>query len=383
MRILHTLWTAHFGGIERLVLDLAQAQSASQDHQVDVLFGRGEGEMLEHYRSAALTFKSAHLRHGFDVTPSRMRELKQILSGYDVLHIHSFTPAMALAAAMTPAKIVYTEHGNFAIGRRATMIDRIKWQLLGHFLRRRVDFISFNSNHTRQIADHRYRLQAVQREVVYNGISFVPEVREETAMTPEIRDRIKGKFVVGTSSRFAAFKRIDRLIEAFAMFCREREAVLLLVGDGPLRVDFASMIQRLDIADKVVFAGYQANVRVYQDAMDVCVFPSQGEPFGLAAVETLALGKPTLVFRDSGGLAEIIGNCDTADVVDDVPQLAKRLEDHYAQRNHSDVMKARSRILYAHKFDIKTMAATFAVIYNRILPAAERSIETSAIPLSK
>src|SRR5258708_34135570 len=92
LKVLHILWTAHFGGIERLVLDLAQAQSASHEIRANVLFGRAEGEMLAHYRSAAVAFKNAHLRNGFDISQKRKRELKQIFSGYDVLHFQSFIP---------------------------------------------------------------------------------------------------------------------------------------------------------------------------------------------------------------------------------------------------------------------------------------------------
>ena len=380
MKILHLLWTAHFGGIERLAIDLAKAQSDVNEIRADVLFGRSEGEMLPQFRSAGLTFKGVHLSHGFDISPRSLRELKQIYSDYDVLHFHTFIPAMALAAIGSAAKIVYTEHGNFGIGRRPTMTDRVKWSLLGRFLRRHADFVSFNSHYTRKIAERRYGLQAVARDVIYNGIDFSAEPSAGPAIIPQVQDRIRGKFIVGTSSRFAAFKRIDRLIEAFNSFSAGRDTVLLLVGDGPARGEFESMVRTMGISDKVIFAGYQENVRLYQEAMNVCVFPSQGEPFGLAAVETLALGKPTLVFSDSGGLSEIIGNCDTADVVDDVPHLVRRLEHHYAARQVMDEGKKRERMLYVRRFDIRTMANTFAGVYNRVLPSAGRAMTTSAVP---
>jgi glycosyltransferase involved in cell wall biosynthesis len=310
------------------------------------------------------------LTNGFAVSRSRKAELKEIVSKQDILHFHSFIPAIARVAAAASVSIVYTEHGNFGFGRRRKVRDYLKAWLLQRFLSDHVDFLSFNSEFTRKIAEERYDLQHIERGVVQNGIDFNSRRIDGTDIAPNVHSRIHGKFVVGTSSRFAGFKRIDRLIDAFARFSRQRDAVLLLVGDGPLRDQLHKRAADLGVADKTIFAGYQANVRPYQNAMNVCVFPSQYEPFGLAAVETLSLGKSTIVFKDAGGMSEIIGGYCTEDVVDDVAQLAKRLEHYYVRRHDSDEGRAEARIQRAHEFDINTMVCRFADIYRRVRKCA-------------
>jgi 2-polyprenyl-3-methyl-5-hydroxy-6-metoxy-1,4-benzoquinol methylase len=61
----------------------------------------------------------------------------------------------------------------------------------------------------------------------------------------------------------------------------------------------------LGIADRVHFAGHQADVYPWFDALDVVVHASHGEPFGLVLVEAMALGKP-LIATAAGGPMEII-----------------------------------------------------------------------------
>src|SRR5262245_29589415 len=126
LNVLHILWSAHFGGVERLVLDLASAQARSHHMRVSVLFGRGEGEMLELYRSVGLTFHDAGLVNGFHFSLRRIRELKCAFLKQDVLHFHAFIPVMARVAATATGSIVYTEHGNFALGRQRTLSDHVR-----------------------------------------------------------------------------------------------------------------------------------------------------------------------------------------------------------------------------------------------------------------
>ena len=62
------------------------------------------------------------------------------------------------------------------------------------------------------------------------------------------------------------------------------------------RPQLEALVGQLGLRDATHFTGFRQDARACQSFMNVCVFPSQNEPFGLVAVETLALGKPTIVF---------------------------------------------------------------------------------------
>ena len=93
------------------------------------------------------------------------------------------------------------------------------------------------------------------------------------------------------AARFARVKRIDRLIAAFDLFRRSHpDALLLLVGDGPLRAEYEEQIRRLQLEELVHFAGFRQNVYDYLRCADVSVLPSANEAFGLSYIESLAAG---------------------------------------------------------------------------------------------
>ena len=117
------------------------------------------------------------------------------------------------------------------------------------------------------------------------------------AFRAEVRSEMRaaygldGRFVVGHVGHFTAAKNHEKILRVFAALCRRRQdAALLLVGDGELEADVRRMAQELEIADRVVFAGAMQDVERAYQAMDVFLFPSRYEGFGMAVVEAQASG---------------------------------------------------------------------------------------------
>lgn len=368
MKILHVVGTAHFGGIGRLVLDLTRAQ-LGDGLDVGILFYRAEGEMLEFFSQLGVPMHSANLRSGYDMSPMKLAKIMKIYRDYDLLHFHAFNPAFAMAAALGKKKVVFTEHGNFAFGRIESRADRIKKHLMRVYLNGFCHFVTFNSEFTMRVAVQRYGLEHTPKAVVYNGIHLEQQKDGAGTVLPEHR-LLSGKFVVGTSSRFAGFKRIDRLIRAFAGFRKNKDdVVLLLVGDGEKRKELEELVAETSISGITVFTGYRPNVSAYQAAMDVFVVPSENEPFGLVALEAYSVGTPAVAFEDGGGVVEVISGYSRADVVKDHDAMIDRLNYYYQNRN-SLSHDAPSRIDYVKKFDASVMSSAFSKIYKTVLPCA-------------
>jgi glycosyltransferase involved in cell wall biosynthesis len=372
LKILHIQGSALIGGIGKLVRDFSLEQKRDSSLEVGLFFMQThQGGFYEAFRNTGLDLFSADLVSGYDLHPKKYIYAYRLFRKYDILHFHSFNPFIVLAAILSGSILIFTDHGNYGQGRRRRLSDRINTRLSNIFLNRFVRFITFNSQFTRSMAVERYGLRRVPHEVVYNGIRFDDCSGAGEELEPYIAMQLQGRFVVGTSSRFAGFKRIDRLIEAFAEFQRNKQdAVLLLVGDGPLRGELEGLARDRGIGQKVLFAGFRTNVRVYQRAMDVCVFPSQDEPFGLVAVETLSLGKPVIVFSDGGGIVDLIGACSSEDVVAGVPDLVRRLEYYFVHRHEPETVRTR-RIAFAKKFNVGDMAQHFKEIYMKCTSCAE------------
>jgi glycosyltransferase involved in cell wall biosynthesis len=362
--VVHVIWSANFGGIETLVSSLCAEQKNNPELKVELLIAKGK---IPSKRTDGQSYlvHFAELKNGFDFSFQKYKNLRSFFNQFDIIHIHSFNLLVVYAAVAAGKKIVFTEHGNFGFGRRQKLTDILNYFFLKRFLRKHVSFISFNSEFTEQVARARYKLTARNSEVIYNGICF-SSVKNDSIPDEELKKKLNGKFVIGTSSRFAGFKRIDRLIKAFAEFQENKKTILLLVGDGIKRNDLEELVAQLGINHKTIFTGYRTDVRQIQQMMDVCVFPSQNEPFGLVAIEALSLGKPVIVFQDGGGIAELIKKVSYDDIVDDIHILSQRLDYYY--HHQQEIQKGiEERIRFAGLFDIKVMEEKFFNIYKMLV----------------
>jgi glycosyltransferase involved in cell wall biosynthesis len=114
--------------------------------------------------------------------------------------------------------------------------------------------------------------------------------------------------IIGTVSRLRHEKGIDVLIQAFSSVNKiYPSAQLLLVGDGPQRCEYETLVKQLKLEQQVVFFGAADWETAMQlmSLMDVVVVPSRFEGFGLTAAEAMAMGKP-VVASDTFGLKELI-----------------------------------------------------------------------------
>lgn len=121
----------------------------------------------------------------------------------------------------------------------------------------------------------------------------------------EIRDKVRAeynlldKFVVGHIGRFVKQKNHKFLIDIFNEVLKiQTNAVLLLVGEGPLRDDVEAYVEKLGLKDKVAFVGAQKNIAPFYQAMDCFVLPSLYEGLPVVGIEAQSNGLPC-VFADT------------------------------------------------------------------------------------
>jgi glycosyltransferase involved in cell wall biosynthesis len=99
--------------------------------------------------------------------------------------------------------------------------------------------------------------------------------------------------------RLAPEKALPSLIDAFAVVLRKiPEAVLVLVGDGPLRLPLTEQAARLPLpVENILFAGRvaPADVSTWLQIADVFTLVSPSEGFPCALVEAMSAGLPSVV----------------------------------------------------------------------------------------
>lgn len=137
-------------------------------------------------------------------------------------------------------------------------------------------------------------------------------------------------FVIGSVGRMLqdSHKRFSDLIKAFAEFSKgKKNAKLLLVGDGPEKEGYQKLAKDLEVSDKVVFAGYQSDVSLFYQMMDVFALVSAREAFGLVLAEAMLNKLPVIATR-VGGMKYIVDNGKTGFMVEpkNVKEISEKLE---------------------------------------------------------
>lgn len=357
--VAHVTWSGEVGGIERLVRDLA-AQQVRDGLAVTVAFGQVRGPFVDEMRRAGARVVDLHLRSGWDLGSSRIIRGAAELRLADVIHMHGFNLALAALAEWTRRPIVFTEHGNFGLGRRIGARGKVKRHLQGSFLRHRVAGLAANSAHTGQRAGALYGLDTTRLEVIHNGID--PSWFDKDVFA-SANDRA-GNLRIATVGRLVAFKRVDRAIEAIARASLRDRMQLTVVGRGPLEGQLHTLATSLGIDARVRFVGDRTDVARTLAATDVLIHPSENEPFGLAILEACAKGVLPVVFSDGGGALEVIPP-DGA-VVDGIDSLAAVLDElvEAAPALSRDARTRRGEWV-RERFPIARTAQAYADLYER------------------
>jgi glycosyltransferase involved in cell wall biosynthesis len=125
--------------------------------------------------------------------------------------------------------------------------------------------------------------------------------------------------------RMIPMKGFDLLIEAMAEVARAvPTAGLTILGEGPDEASLRARAERLGLAEKVHFAGFQSNPYAWMKWADLFVLSSRYEGLPNVMLEALALGTPVVGMDCPGGVREILEACPIGRTspAEDVPGLA-------------------------------------------------------------
>lgn len=121
---------------------------------------------------------------------------------------------------------------------------------------------------------------------------FNPEVRNRVRRELNIEDKIAYIHV----GRFHPAKNHMFLLEIFCeIYKRQRESILILIGDGELKDQIIKKIEELDIQENVLLLGNRDDVNELLQGSDCFLFPSLWEGLGVAAIEAQAADLPCVL----------------------------------------------------------------------------------------
>ena len=132
--------------------------------------------------------------------------------------------------------------------------------------------------------------------VIHNAID-VERMRFDEEKRKAIRTKYgwKDKYIIGNVGRLHFQKNQSFALDIFAEYLKKnKNALLVLVGQGEDKRMLKEKADKLGIADRVFFAGLQSDIQASLSCFDLFLFPSKFEGLGIAALEAQANGLTTI-----------------------------------------------------------------------------------------
>lgn len=271
-------------GITSVVINLSDAL-VDVGVQVDVLSG---GEVAESVRGAfAEEVQIVELPNRKSDTVSYIGALRHCAkqNGYDCIHIHCNS-----ATVLVELLALYGIRCDIAVHCHNVTCDHPVF----HGLFRGV---------ATAMVDHRFACSNEAGEWMFGGKPFklVPNCFDTRRykFSAEKRELCRSKLgikperaVIGHVGVFNNQKNQRFLVEVFSeIAATHKNALLLMIGDGPLKQNVLSTIPGY-LADRVIVLDPTDQIEEAYCAMDCFVFPSRFESLGLAVVEAQLSGLP-------------------------------------------------------------------------------------------
>lgn len=218
-----------------------------------------------------------------------------------VVHVHTPNMLAALAGVLLGRGPKLVVHWHSDVVNKGWL--GLALQPLERALLRRADRIVCTSQ---AYADASLSLRpfASKVAVVPIGVADAAVAHEspEGSLPEMLRKQLSGRRLVLAVGRLVPYKGFHVLVEAAKQLVSD--AVVVIVGTGPLQSDLQARIEAAGMAEKVVLAGRQsdASLRVlFQRAALFCL-PSveRSEAFGVVLIEAMSHGLPVVATQIPG-----------------------------------------------------------------------------------
>jgi L-malate glycosyltransferase len=306
------------------------------------------------------------------------KQYEVVLSeGLEILHVHYAIPhattaylAREMLKGQQPLKVITTLHGTdiTLVGQESSFYGITKFSI------EQSDEVTAVSDYLRDETYRAFGCVSCDIKVIPNFVNL----REYKPGEPGAKNSLapEGNKVITHVSNFREVKRVKDVVRVFARIRRAMPATLIMVGDGPERVDAENEARELGVTADVRFLGRLDSVASLLQATDLFLLPSQTESFGLAALEAMACGSPVVASR-AGGLPEVVddGVNGILEPVGSVEAMGRRavelLRDprRYAAMREAAIGKAR-------EFSADRIVPMYEQLYEEVLrgsPAASRA----------
>ena len=296
-KAIHVLTDTNIGGAGRYFFNLISGWDEGRYELIVACPGGGElerqlknmGLNLYTVKGGESSFKVRHIKTLCGIISKEKA---------DIVHTHASLSGR-IAGKLLGRKVVITRHGISRVNKG--FMSRIMTRFISSVLTDKIIAIS----RAVKINLIETGVPANLIQIIYNGI----DLTNFESVDPILRAKFdipQTVPIVGVVARLVPEKGCDVALKAMRAVLHEiPDALMVIIGDGPLKPHLEGLCSELGIQDSVMFLGYQEHVENLVADFDVFLMPSITEGLGLALLEAMALSKP-VVASETGGIPEVV-----------------------------------------------------------------------------
>lgn len=363
------------GGIESVTASLARG-AVKKGHQVSVVcFDKHAGHQTE-------TLDGVEV---IRVPIGKMVASQPLGSAYfvkciqrardaDVVHLHAPNMLGALASLFIGKGPRLLVHWHSDVINKG-MLGRLTRPLETALLKRADAIIATSTVYAE--ASETLRPYAKKIQVVPIGVPDVrmtahPGTGADDALPPDLRQAIQGKKLILSVGRLVPYKGFDVLIRAAKYLAND--AVMVIVGGGPLKEELQAAIDAGGVAGRVILAGRQSDAALhalFSSAQLYCM-PStyRAEAFGVVLLEAMAYGVPIVATDIPGSAVPWVNAHGVSGVnvpVNDPEALAHACNDILASQEKREVLAQGARQRFISEFTEEESVRKMLSAYDRLM----------------
>ena len=301
-KITHLITTIEFGGAEKQLLILARNQ-IKQGLKVEVFYLKGKPELKTKFEDVGVIVNSSLADRPFIFQVTKFR--KFIRNNKCPVHTHLPQAELVATLACKKKKFIISRHNFEPFWPSKPKFVSV---LLSRFVTSRASGGIAISN---AIKNYLLVAKEISREfqvsVVYYGFEHeVDDLSDSKKLTNEVLNSNKN-FKLGTIGRLVPGKNYPTMLKAVAKIAGVYPTVkFFIVGGGGSEQDLIKMCKDLKIENNVIWLGRTEHIREFLSKIDLFIFASKGEGFGLVLLEAMLASKPILAAKNSA-LPEVLG----------------------------------------------------------------------------
>ncbi len=368
MKILYSCLSKSWGGMEMVTLTGIK-QLLKRNIKVELLCADESRIQLEANNLGIIIHS---IKIGKAPNPFSILNILTILKSgcYDLIHSHAskdlwlIVPAIKILKSKTP--LVFTKHiGSFIV----------KKDFLHNKIYNRVDAAIAISSVIKKNLICTTSLTEDKIKIIFNGVDldkFDPQKTDRNKLRKELSVN-ENQILIGMIGRFSSGKGHEEfLLAAKELSKKYSQLKFVIVGEASRGEDeYAKSIKQLASEYKLrnlYFVGFRSDIPDVLAAMDIFVFPSHAEAFGLGLIEAMAMYKAS-VCSNSDGVLDIAVDSETSylfkvkDGNDLTDKLEKLILDSDKRKTFGDYARKRA----VEYFDLEKVTDQIINVYSKLL----------------